>query len=254
MVGSSTDTDQNNREPGRNRTQRLRQQNQQREECKNQHCFHTRCIWIHATAVNKDCREFTTIDRKHGHGIQGKDQRHTQRVGSLDTKLCIQIGRSPEKEEPPNTVGHKFTGNESPSLFKSKALPEADLLLILFFYKDNAFFVLILFNIIQFRFIDMLALTRCRVHEDPQAHPNETKRTDYDKRHFPTPSLCQQRNGYRSDQSADRSTSIKDRSGISTVFLGEILSCHLNGSREVTGFTQCQNTAGSQEEIHTHRR
>ena len=98
----------------------------------------------------------------------------------------------------------------------------------------------------------MFALVRGRVHEYPQAHPNKTKRTDHDKGHFPTPGFCQQRNRNRSDQSADRSAGIENRSCIGTVFLREVFCRNLDGCGKVTCFTQRQNTTGGQEEIHTH--
>ncbi len=121
-----------------------------------------------------------------------------------------------------------------------------------FFNDDNVFFVFILFNILQLGFIHMFALVRGRVHEYPQTHPDKTERTDHDKSHFPAPSFCQQGNRDRSDQSPNRSTGIEDRSRISTVFLWKVFSRNLDSSGEVTCFTQCQNTTGSQKEIHTH--
>ena len=166
-MGCTTDTNQDNREPWRNSTQRLCQQHQQREESKNQHRFHTGCIWVHSTSVNKDRRQFTSVNRQHRDGIQGKYQSHAQRIGCLDAELCIQIRRSPEKEEPPNSVCHEFTDNKSPSLFERKTLQETDLLFVFFFDKDNVFFILILFDICQLGFIHMFALVRSRVHEHP---------------------------------------------------------------------------------------
>ena len=253
LVGSTADTDKDNREPRRECTQWLCQQYHQREESKNQHCLHTGSIRIHTCLINKDSREFTAIDRQHCYGIKGENQSHSQSIGSLDVKLGIQVRRSPEQEEPPHTVGHKLAGSESPCLLVSETLKERHLLFFfhLFNHRGGAFFIFILFDIIKFGFVDVFTLWRSIIHEYPHTHPDKTKRTDYDKCHFPAPCFCNQRNGNGSDQGTDRGTGVKDRSSVSAVLFREVFSRYFDSSREVARFTECKDTASGKEAVHT---
>ena len=168
--------------------------------------------------------------------------------------MGVQIRWSPEQEEPPHTVGHKLTGGKSPCLLVCEALEEAHFLFFLYFCicGDLTFLKLILFDIVQFGFIDVLALVGRSIHEYPHSHPDKAESTDNDKSHFPSPSLGEQWDRYGSDQSTDRSTGIKNGSCISAVFLREIFGCYFDSCREVTGLTKCKDTACSQETVHTY--
>ena len=250
----TSDTNQNHWEPRRNRSQRLRQQHEQREKCEDKHRLHTCRIRIHAAAIDKDCRQLTAVNGEHRNGIKREYQRHTQRIRCLDTELCVQIRRRPEEEEPPHAVRHELTDDKRPRLFESETLPETNLLLILLIDHDNILFMFILLDVFQLRLVHIAALVWRGVHKHPQSHPDEAQRTDDDKRHLPTPCFRQHRDGHRGNQRTNRSAGVEDGSRISPVFLREILRRHLDGSREVTRLTQSQDTARGQEEIHAHGR
>ena len=152
--------------------------------------------------------------------------------------MCIQIRRSPEKEEPPYAVSHELTEDKGPCLFVAETLPELHSLFIFFVcHWSTACFAIILLDVVKLCLIDMFAFRRGIIHKHPESHPDKAKSTNYDKCHFPTEHFCQDRNGKRSDQCSDRCTSIKDRSSISTVFFREVLCGYFNSGREVTGFS-----------------
>ena len=163
--------------------------------------------------------------------------------------MVAEIGRCPEEEEPPHTIGHELTHEERPRLLESEALPERDgllfLLLIAILYVGN---IVVLFDIVQFGLVHALVLGRLIIQPCPKTHPDEAQRTDDDESHLPTPSTGQQRNGGRSCQCTYRGTAVEDRGRESTVFLREIFCRGLDGCREVTSLTDSKNqTAGKEE-------
>ena len=94
----------------------------------------------------------------------------------------------------------------------------------------------------------MLALFRLVVHEGPEEHPHKAQAADDYKGPLPSQGCGQRRNAQRGGQSAHRGTCVEDGGGKSPVLLGEILCRHLDGGREVTRFTQRQNTPAQQEQ------
>ena len=95
----------------------------------------------------------------------------------------------------------------------------------------------------------MLALVGLVVNEYPEGHPDKAQSTDDDECHLPSEQLCQWRNADRSSQGTYRCTGIEDRGGESTVFLGEVLSGHLNGSGEVSALSKRQDGTTEEEQI-----
>ena len=117
--------------------------------------------------------------------------------------------------------------------------------------ENNNLLNAVLFDIFKFGFVYVHGPSKTIIHKYPEAHPDKTKSTNNDKRHFPTESFGKDRNGERSDQGTDRSTGVEDGSSISTVFLREVLGSYFNSGGEVTGFSESKYTACSQEAVHT---
>ena len=96
----------------------------------------------------------------------------------------------------------------------------------------------------------MLALVGFVVDKHPESHPHESQHTDDDESHFPSESLGKGRNAHRCGQSAHRGAGVEDRGGESAVFLGEVLSGHLDGGGEVSALTQGKDGPAEEEKIH----
>jgi len=109
----------------------------------------------------------------------------------------------------------------------------------------------ILFDVIEFKFVYPFALVGFVIQEDPEAHPDETKRTDDKESGFPAQVFGDGRNSKGGKQGSDGGAGIEDRGSVGAVFLGEILSRRFDGSREVARLTQGQDSSGDQEGPHT---
>lgn len=191
----------------------------------NKHGLHACYIRILASLVDNDGRQFTSIDGKHGDGIQDKDKHLGSCCIGRETVYIRNVGRCPEQIEPPNAVGHEFTEEYSPRLRKLEALKERYLLIVevavcalcLGFVCFRI--VVVLFDVCQFGCIDMRIGMRLLVEEHPQSHPDEAQSTDNDECHFPSVAYtdtlevaCQRRYADRGNQSSDSRACIEDGS------------------------------------------
>ena len=127
------DADQDDREPRGDPSKRLSQKHHQRKEGEDQHCLHPGGIRVESLplphrVVDEYGRKLAAVDGKHGDGVEGEDQRHALRIAGLDPELGVQIGRGPEEEEPPDSVGHELADSERPGLPVSQALHEPQFL------------------------------------------------------------------------------------------------------------------------------
>ena len=251
-MSGTTDADQDHRIPGRDRSERLRQQHQQGDEGENQHRPHPGRVRIGARPVDEDRRELAAIEREHRDGIKDEDHGAALAFGHLDAELRIEVRRCPEKEEPPDAVRQEFAQGESPGLPITEALQEGHLLLLrLRLLHQIGLKLLVLLDIGQLGGVDKAALGGRAVHEDPEAHPDEAQHTDDDERQLPAPSLRQIGNAERSDERANRGPGVEDRGREGTVALGEIFGRHLDRRREIARLANGQHATGHEEEIHT---
>ena len=109
---------------------RLSEQSEDREESEDEHRAHTTRIWFHTFLLHKNLRQIATEQGNNGYNrIQRENEGDSLRVGSLDAKLVLEISRSPEKEEPPNAVGHELTERKRPSLAMLEGLEKTHLFL-----------------------------------------------------------------------------------------------------------------------------
>ncbi len=105
----------------------------------------------------------------------------------------------------------------------------------------------------KFGLIDVLALFGLVVHELPQEHPKEAQAADDDE--SPLPAKVLGKRGYekRCGKGAHGCTGIEDGGCKRAVFLGEIFGRGLDGGREVSGLTKCQDAAAEEEQVHANR-
>ena len=166
-------------------------------------------------------------------------------------KLILEIGWSPEQEEPPYAIGEELACDESPCLLESQALPEADGLLVGSRSTLSRLLLcgIVLMHIGELCGIDMLRILGLVVHELPEEHPHETEHTNDDECHLPAISFGKSRDGKRSCKSTYRRTSIEDRGGKGTVALREIFSSNLDCCREVACLTKGEDTTTEDKEI-----
>ena len=83
-----------------------------REYGENEHRLHPCRVWVKLAAfahrlVDENGREFASDNGEHRDGIEGENQGHAKWLGCLYTELGIEVGRSPEEEEPPHAVSHE---------------------------------------------------------------------------------------------------------------------------------------------------
>lgn len=115
-MGSSPDADHYDREPRGDSPERLSQQDKQREEGEYEHRPHPGGIRIEPCPVDDQGRKLPSVYRQHRDGIEGEYQGDAERIRSLDPELRVQVGRRPEKEEPPDSVSHEFPEGKGPCL------------------------------------------------------------------------------------------------------------------------------------------
>ena len=132
-------------------------------------------------------------------------------------------------------------------------MEERHLLLFLLFLQKFGFQLLVLLDISQLSLVHKAALLWSVIHEDPEAHPDETQDTDDDKGEFPADGLRDIGDSQRCYQCADRSAGIEDRCREGPVPLREVFRRNLDSYGEVTCLANRQDTSGSEEEIHADR-
>jgi len=161
-----------------------------------------------------------------------------------------EVGRCPEKVEPPYTIGEELTCNKLPCLTVGETLEQRNgFLRFLLGRLLVGFFLIVLMDISQLCSVDMFRLFGFLIPLKPEEYPNESERTDNDEGTFPSPCLGDERNGGRGSQSAYRCTTVEDGSGQSAVLFREILCSHLDGRGEVARLADGENHAACQEEI-----
>ena len=249
------DADQDDREPRGYPAKRLCEQDDQRQEREDQQRLHPGRVRIERLSllhrlIDEYGRKLSAVDRKHRYGIESEYQCHTHRVAGLDPELCVQIGRGPEQEEPPDSVGHKLSDGERPGLLVLEAVLETDLLPGSVVGRLLVVKFLVLLDVGQLFLAHVLGSLRLVVEEHPESHPDEAQGSDDDERDLPTEVLRENRDGERGEQRSDRSAGIEYGRGESPVFLREIFSRGLDGGRKVAGFSKGQDASGDKETIH----
>ena len=117
-------------EPGGYIPQRLCEQDHKRYEGEDEHSPGPARVRILACPVHEYGRKLASEDGEHRDKVQDKDKGYSQRVGGLDPELCVEIGRSPEKEEPPDSVGYEPCEDEGPGFLVLEDLTKGHLFLL----------------------------------------------------------------------------------------------------------------------------
>ena len=186
----------------------------QRQEREDQHRLHPGRVRIERLSllrrlIDEYGRKLSAVDRKHRYGIESEYQCHTHRVAGLDPELCVQIGRGPEQEEPPDSVGHKLSDGERPGLLVLEAVLETNLLPGSVVGRLLVVKFLVLLDVGQLFLAHVLGSLRLVVEEHPESHPDEAQGSDDDERDLPTEVLRENRDGERGEQRSDRSAGIE---------------------------------------------
>ena len=112
---------------------------------------------MHSLLLHKVLRQIASEDRNHCNDcVESDDEHHSCSGRSLVSELILEIGRSPEKIEPPYTVCEELTCNERPCLTVSKALEERNSLSLLLFCRSISHLVIILKDILKLGLVYML--------------------------------------------------------------------------------------------------
>ena len=76
--------------------------------------------------VNNDCGKLAAKDGKHSDGIEDGDKQNSRRIIRWKTIDIADVGRCPEKEEPPHAVRKQLCKEDAPSLREGEELNEGD--------------------------------------------------------------------------------------------------------------------------------
>ena len=159
---------------------------------------------MHALLLNEQFRQIAAEYRDYrDNQVKGEYQRLSLERSGGGVKLVAEIRRSPEQEEPPDSVSQELADNERPCLAILESLGEGDGFLLRKNRLFGSFLSIVLVDIFQLCFVHMFALLGLFIHIIPEEHPDKTKSTDDDERPFPAESLCQRRDAERSSKSSD---------------------------------------------------
>ena len=173
---STKEANQDCRPPSAIGTHGLSKQTQYREASEDEHRTHTTQIGVHTLLVDEVGRQIATTDRQDGYdSIEREDKGDTHSRVRGVAILIAEISRSPEQEEPPDTISHELTHKERPRLFVGETLEERNGLLFLHIVTILSLSdIVVLLNVVELSLIDTLVLSGFVVEPSPQTHPNET--------------------------------------------------------------------------------
>lgn len=90
---------------------------------------------MHSLLLHKELRQIASEDGDEGHyRVEGYDEQHTHSGIGPVAELVLEIGWSPEEEEPPHSVSEDLSDDESLGLTVLEALHQRDFLFLLCLY------------------------------------------------------------------------------------------------------------------------
>jgi len=207
-------TDKDGRPPCAERAKRLCGKGEKREAGEDEHGDHAAFIGVHAALIHEERGKFAEVDRnERDDRIERNDESHAHSGIAAVAELVGKVAGSPEKEEPPHTIGEEASKNERPRMAKLERL-EIGYLGAFRLGRSGLGVSLgigVGVDVCEFGGVHAAILGRLLVEPHPKSHPKEAERTDYDEGHLPAPELRDERNRCRSGESADGGTGVEDR-------------------------------------------
>ena len=214
LMTRASKTDEDSRPPCAECAERLCRKGEKREARKDEHGHHTTFIGVHATLIHEERRKLAEVNRNERNDcVERDDESHAHSRVAAIAELVGEVARSPEKEEPPHTIGEEAAEDERPGMTELERLEIGNLRA--FSVRGSglgvSFGIGVGIDVFELGGVHAGVLGRLLVEPHPESHPKEAEGTDDDEGHFPAPELRDERNRGGGGKRADRGTGVEDR-------------------------------------------